>query len=159
MKNVHSLFAAVVLFGGLAMGISSCSDNNDEPAQPAAKSIEGTYTGDMTVSVAGSESVFEDIDFNVVATDDASVDITVDSFGNPPMQIPEFTITGVVVSGTDGIYALAPTEFRGTTADGRAFSGTTRGAYENGILSVDVSLQYGAMPMPLICSFSAPKNK
>ena len=158
MKNVHSLFAAMMLLGGITLGMSSCSDNNDEPAQPAAKSIEGTYTGDMTVSVAGSESVFEDINFKVVAADEAAVDITVDSFGNPPMQIPEFTITGVAVSGSDGTYALALPEFQGTTADGRSFSGTTRGAYENGILSVDISLQYGAMPMPLICSFSAPKN-
>ncbi len=57
----------------------------------------------------GNESVFEDLTFNVDATDDATVDITLPSFGNPPMQVPQINVSDVKVSGSDGTYTLATT--------------------------------------------------
>lgn len=138
----------------------SCSDDNkdDKPSTPAAKEIAGTYKGDMTCTVMGSESTFEDMTFTVAATDEATASMTISSFGNPPMQVPEVTVSGIKVTGEDGSYTLAPTEFAGTTADGKNYSGTAQGDYANGTLSVKFSLNYGAMPMPMICSFSAPKE-
>ena len=106
----------------------------------------------------GNESVFEDLTFNVDATDDATVDITLPSFGNPPMQVPQINVSDVKVSGSDGTYTLATTEFSGTTDSGRAVSGTIEGSYADQVLTIRFNLQYGAMPMPMICTFSAPKK-
>lgn len=157
--SIKTQITALALLIGAAT-LVSCSDDkdNDKPATPAAKEIAGTYKGDMTCSVMGSESTFEDMTFTVTATDEATTSMTISSFGNPPMQVPEITITGIKVSGEDGNYTLAPTDFSGTTESGKQFSGTTRGSFAKGTLDVQFSLQYGAMPMPMICSFSAVKE-
>lgn len=158
MKRVKAIFATMVLCMGMVATFTSCSDNDDEPATPAAKSVESVYTGPMTCNVMGSESVFENQTLTVTATDDTTVNVTISTFGNPPMQVPQLTITGVKVSGTDGKYSLARTEFSGSTDAGRAYSGTLEGSFADGAIKLDFSLQYGAMPMPMICSFTAPKN-
>lgn len=158
-----TFFASMALLMSTAT-LVSCSDdkdskgNDDAPAVPAAKELVGTYEGDMTSTVMGSESTFEDMTFAVTATDDVTASITIPTFGNPPMQVPEITITGIKVSGEDGTYTLAPTEFSGVTESGKNYSGTTKGSFANGTLDVQFSLQYGAMPMPMICSFSAVKE-
>lgn len=158
MKGLKTIFATMILSFGLVATMTSCSDKEDEPSIPAAKSVAGTYNGDMTCSVMGSESVFEDMTFTVESTDDATVNVTISSFGNPPMQVPEVCVSGVKVSGTDDKYALAPTEFKGTTDAGKAYSGTLQGSFENNELTIKFNLQYGAMPMPMICTFTAPKK-
>lgn len=159
MKKITTLFASMMLFAGLTAAFTSCSDDdNNEPEIPAAKSVAGTYTGDMSCTVMGDESTFEDMTFTVTATDDATVTVKIPTFGNPPMQVPAFDIQGVKVSGTDGTYSLADTDFQGTTAAGREFSGTLQGSFTDQNLTIRFSLNYGAMPMPMICAFSAPKQ-
>lgn len=138
--------------------MSSCSDNEDEPSIPAAKSVEGIYKGEMTCTAMGTELVFDNITMNVTATDESSVNFEISTFGNPPMQIPGLTIRAVKVSGADGRYTLADTEFSGTTDTGKAYSGILRGSFENDTITIGFNLQYGAMPMPMICSFTAHKQ-
>ncbi len=159
MKKFKTICATLALLL-CAQALVSCSDDKDDdkPAVPAAKEIAGTYNGDMTCSVMGNESTFEDMTFTVSATDDATASITISDFGTPPMKVSGFTIEGVKVSGDNGEYALASTEFSGATADGKNFSGTAQGSFAGKILNVQFSLNYGAMPMPMICSFSAPKE-
>lgn len=159
MKQVKKLFGALLAVL-LMTTIAACSDDkkNDEPAAPAAKSIEGSYTGPMSCTVMGNESVFDDLTFEVEATDDATVSVTIPSFGEPPMKMPSMTVSGVAVSGTDGSYTLSSTEFKGTTANGKSYSGTLTGNSENGTLTLRFNLNYGAMPMPLICTFTADKK-
>lgn len=159
MKKITTLFASMMLFAGLTAAFTSCSDDdNNEPEIPAAKSVAGTYTGDMSCTVMGDESTFEDMTFTVTATDDATVTVKIPTFGNPPMQVPAFDIQGVKVFGTDGTYSLADTDFQGTTAAGREFSGTLQGSFTDQNLTIRFSLNYGAMPMPMSCAFSAPKQ-
>lgn len=159
MSKNKTIFASALLCLCLGAAFTSCSDKEeDEPALPAAREVAGTYSGDMTCSVMGQESQFEDMTFTVVAVDDSSVDITVSEFGQAPMAVPSFTVEGVKVSGAEDSYTLASTDFEGQTATGRAYSGKLQGSYSGTTLSVQFNLQYGAMPMPMICSFSAPKN-
>lgn len=156
LKNLVT--SMLLLVGSTSLLSCSESKDDDKPAVPAAKEIEGIYKGDMTSSVMGSETLFEDMTFTVTATDDATATLIISSFGNPPMLIPEITVSDIKVSGEDGTYTLAPTEFSGSTASGRNYSGTAKGSYSNSTLNVQFNLQYGAMPMPLICSFSANKQ-
>lgn len=158
MKRFTTIFATMMLCIGLSTGFTSCSDNEeDQPAAPAAKSIEGAYHGDMTCSVMGSESTFEDMTFTLAAKDDATVSLTMSSFGEPPMQVPEITIPDIKVSGENGTYTLATTNFD-TESNGKKISGVVQGTFADNTLDVKINLQYGNMPMPLICSFTATKK-
>lgn len=161
MKTLSKFMAMTMIATGLLFSFTSCGsdDDNDQPANPAAKSVAGSYTGDMSCSVMGQASTFNDVTFTVTAVDDATVSISVSDFGEAPMKVEGFTMTGVKVSGSNGTYELAATEYSGTTSAGKAYSGTVRGNYVNGMMNVEFQLQYGAMPMPMICSFSAPKNQ
>lgn len=162
MKKIKTILAsaamAVTVLAACAMFTSCSDDDKNEPETPAATAITGSYTGDMTCSVMGSESTFEDLTVTIAATDDATVSITLSSFGEPPMQVPEITITGVKVSGSDATYSIAESRFSGTTPSGRAYSGTTKGSVVDNNLTLNLQLQYGAMPMPMICTFKAPKK-
>lgn len=157
MKRIKSIFATMMLCLGIMATMSSCSDDKDEPTLPAAKNIEGSYSGDMSCTVMSSESTFENMTFTVKATDDATVSVTISEFGEPPMKMPSITVPGIKVSGSDGTYTLATTEFSGDN-NGKKYSGTAQGSFTNKILTFKFNLQYGAMPMPMICSFTAPQK-
>lgn len=157
MKRFKAVLATMLAVLSL-VSFNSCSDDDDAPATPAAKNVEGVYKGDMTCSVMGSESVFEDMTFTVSATDDATVSIKISSFGEPPMQVPELTIPGIKVTGSDGSYKLVQTEASGEASNGKTYTITLDGDYASKQLTIRFSLQYGAMPMPMICSFTAPQR-
>lgn len=146
----------IMAFG--LLGLSSCSSDDDEPTTTAARSIEGSYTGDMSCSVMGSEDIFENMTFTVTAVDDSKVNLTIPSFGNPPMQLPQIIVKNLEVTGTEGNYTIPGTVTEGTLDNGKAYKITLTGAYAGDKLTINFNLNYGAMPMPLICSFSAPKN-
>lgn len=158
MKNFKTILATLLLLAGFTTVMTSCSDDKDEPQTPAAKSVAGTYTNNMTCSVNGSESVFENLTFKINATDDATVDVVIPSFGNPPMQLPEMTLSGIKVSGTDGTYTLAQTQINTTGANGKAITGNIKGSFMNNTLTLNFTLKYGAMPFDIICTFTAPRN-
>lgn len=158
MKKMKTVFTTMMLCAGIAIAFVSCSEKGDEPATPAAKGVEGIYLGDMTCTVMGSESVLEDVTCTVAADDDATVTVTVSPFGEPPMQVPSIAIPGIHVSGADGVYTLAETDFAGTTDSDKAYSGTLRGECAENTLTLRWNLNYGAMPMPMIFSFSATKE-
>ncbi len=157
MKNFKTVLISFMLCVGFAVTFGSCSDDDkNEPEMPAAKSVAGTYKGDMTCSVMGDESVFGNMTFTLTATDDATVGLVISSFGEPPMQVPELTIPGIKVSGENGNYTLASTEFE-QEANGKKCSGVVMGSFENNQLTIRYNLNFGAMPMPLICTFVASK--
>lgn len=153
------MMALVLAAVSLCMVTTACSDDDDDntKAQPAAKSVEGTYKGDMACSVMGQESIFENMTFTVTATDDATVEVAISEFGEAPMAVPAITVEGVKVTGVDGIYVLAETTANGTTSDGKAYTIVLKGGFANNTISVDFSLKYGAMPMAMICAFSSAK--
>lgn len=97
MKQFKFIFASLMAMLTLAI-LPSCSDNKDEPSVPAAKTIQGSYAGDMECSVMGSASTFENLTFSIEATDDATVAVTLPAFGEAPMAMPSLAITGVKVT-------------------------------------------------------------
>lgn len=158
MKPIKFLFATMIAVLALVT-LPSCSDNNeDEPAVPAAKAIAGTYAGDMECSVMGSASTFENLSFVLSATDDATVTVTLPAFGEAPMAMPSITITGVKVTEANGISTLATTEYSGQTDSGKSYTCTVSGSVSDKTLDIKFNLQYGAMPMPMICSSTATKQ-
>ena len=155
MKQFKFIFASLMAMLTLAI-LPSCSDEKDEPAAPAARTIQGSYSGDMECSVMGSASTFENLTFSIDATDDATV--TVPAFGEAPMAMPSIAVAGVKVSEADGVVTLATTEVSGQTESGKNYSCTLSGSVTDNVLSIKFNLQYGAMPMPMICSSTATKK-
>lgn len=141
----------------LTAAFASCGDDNDDPDTPAAKEIAGTYKGNMDCTVMSSTQTFEDKTVVITATSDSEVSVKLDSFGEAPMALPSITVDKLKVTGNDGIYSVDATQFKGTTPEGKEYSGTIRVAYTNGVITIDFQLQYGAMPMPMICSFTSRK--
>lgn len=158
MKLFRTIFMAMVAIISLST-TTSCSDNDDKdtPAIPAAKNIEGSYTGDMDCSVMGNVSTFADVTFGITATDDATVSITLPPFGEAPMAMPSITVDGVKVTEEDGIATLASTQITGETTDGKSYTVTLSGSVADNTLDIRFNLQFGAMPMPMICSSTAVK--
>lgn len=156
MKAKKLLLAAMVAIFGMTSFVS-CGEEKDEPSAPAAKTIAGTYKGDMNVSVMGDVSTYENVSYAVTATDESTVTVVLPSFGEAPMAMPSITVPGVKVSETDGVATLATTEVSGTTDAGKSYTCTLTGTVENNELNIKFNLQYGAMPMPLICSSKAVK--
>lgn len=159
MKYLKSFSASLfALFAIIA--IASCSDNNDEPgitSTASAKSVEGVYIGDLDCSVMGSTDTFADLSFSIVATSDDTVTITLPAFGETPMELPSITVPDIKVTETDRGTALTTTEVSGTTDTGRNYTCTLSGEFSDDIFNVKFNLQYGAMPMPLICTAKASK--
>lgn len=157
MKTLKFLCATLAAIF-CTMTISSCSEDKDEPAAPAAKAIQGNYAGDMDCTVMGSTSTFENLTFTVSAVDESTVNVVLPAFGEAPMAMPSITVTGVKVSESDGTVTLATTEVSGETTSGKSYTCTISGTVVNNTLSIRFNLQYGNMPMPMICSSNATKQ-
>lgn len=160
MKTIKKMMAMMMAVMCLSLVMTSCDDDDPEPEPAAAEEIAGSYTNDMTCSVMGQESIFENVTYVVTKKTDTTVDIVLPAFGEAPMALPSITVTGLTVTGADGTYAIADTEFSGTVGTGdsaRNYSGTISATFINNTLTVNFSLQYGAMPMAMICSFTCAK--
>lgn len=154
MEKVKLILSVIAICLGLGGTLTSCSENDDEPAVGAAKQIAGTYVGDITCSVLNMELKYESLAVKLVATDDATVVVTIPSFGgNGHNTLPSFDVPAVKVSGDNGIYEIATTDFSGTNDAGQFYSGMLHGTVVDGILTLEISLHIGAMPMPMTCKF------
>ncbi len=160
MKTFKVMTAMLVAVVSLCLVPSSCSRDKDEPAPAVvAKSIAGSYKGSLKSVVMGTETTFDNVAVTLAAPDDATVDVAIGTFGTPPMAVPAFAVKGVKVTGANGTYTLATTEFSGTSTTGRNYSGTLQGSFAQDKLTVQFNLKYGAMPMPMVCTFTAPREK
>ena len=157
MKTFKKLSVCFIALLGMVV-MASCSSDNDDVKVGAAKVVAGEYTSNLTCTVMGQDTEFKDVTVSITAKDDATVDVEIGSFGNPPMQVPSITIKDVTITGQDGNYTITNKEFNGTTENGKKYSGVLTGGYTSNKLTLKFNLQYGAMPMAMINTFEASKN-
>lgn len=157
MKQIKFLFATIMTVVFLTT-FSSCSDDKDEPAVPAARTIQGTYAGDLESTVMGTTLIFENKTFTINATDESTVSVVLPAFGEAPIALPSITLTGVKVTEANGVITLATTEISGQTDAGKTYNCTISGTVQDNTLNLKFNLQYGTMPMPMICSSKALKQ-
>lgn len=160
-RNLTFLFLATL---SLCVGFTSCGDDDDDPVTAgAADIIAGAYTDDMTCSVMGQASTYEDVTVNVTKVSDGVVSIALPSFGSGAMTLPVITLRGVKVSGSATTATIAEQEIKGTVVNAsgaeKEYTCTIAGTYNAGHLTLNYSLQYGSMPMAMVCSFAADKTK
>ena len=97
MEKVKLILSVIAICLGLGGTLTSCSENDDEPAVGAAKQIAGTYVGDITCSVLNMELKYESLAVKLVATDDATVVVTIPSFGgNGHNTLPPLGVDGIL---------------------------------------------------------------
>lgn len=150
MKNLTIVMASLLL----SLNLLSCSGKEDDPENSyTATEVSGIYGCSVLASAMGQGMSFEDVDVTLEVESDNAVRISVNSFGTPPMQLPDLNFGTVVVSGSNGHYSLNESEFSGITEDGKKYFGKIGGSVETD-LNLQVELNYGTMPMPLMCTFT-----
>lgn len=161
MKSNRFLFSSLALCAAAASMtlFTACDKNNDpdDPSKALSEQVQGSYTGDMTCTVMNSPSTYEGMVYEVSTNGNSAVDITLPGFGEGAMKMPDITVTGVVLKEKGDVTELAPTQVQGTSETGKTYQCTLAGSVAGDELTLSYNIQYGAMPMPLICTVTAHK--
>ena len=150
MKKFKTMMAMMLALVSMCVAFSSCSSDDDETVA-AAKEISGSYTSSLDMTVMGETSTYDHVTMKIEAVDDATVKITLPACGEGMMAVP-----AVKVSGSNGAYAFAQENYAGTvTVKGaeKNYTVTLQGTLKDKTLTVNYSIQYGKMPMPMIAKF------
>lgn len=133
------------------------SNNGGEEVSGIAKTIEGEYTGDETITVMGSGDT-ETATYKVEATGASTITIIIPGGGGGAMSYPDLPVEGLSVA-SDGTFSG---EYAGSVSkeDGsvKAYSCTMSGKYVDGVLTLNGSLKYGNMPMAMVIKFEGQKG-
>ena len=156
MKKFKTMMAMMLALVSMCVAFSSCSSDDDPVAVAAAKEIAGTYTGSLDMTVMGTASTYDNLTMKIEAVDAAAVKITSPACGEGMMALPALEIPAVKVSGSNGAYAFSRESYAGTiTVNGaeKNYTVTLQGTLRDNTLTVNYSVQYGKMPMPMTAKF------
>lgn len=160
MKKFKTMMAMMLALVSMCVAFSSCSSDDDPVAVPAAKEIAGTYTGSLDMTVMGTASTYDNLTMKIEAVDDATVKVTLPACGEGMMALPALEVPAVKASGSNGAYAFSQENYAGTiTVNGaeKKYTVTLHGTLKDKTLTVNYSVQYGKMPMPMIGRFVCTK--
>lgn len=167
MKSFMTMMMAAV---AIVLGVSSCSNDDDEPEVPAAAQVVGNYTGPEVIKVEGEEeeSSNETKTYVFAKMSDTSIDMTVPEMGMGMMTIPSFSVKNIplVKSGKSIIGSISKYDGTVINAAGAeknftitkllvSFEDVPKGK----AVAVTFSLKYGAMPMAMMTTFTGDRNK
>ncbi len=160
MKKFKTMMAMMLALVSMCVAFSSCSSDDDPVAVAAAKEIADTYTGSLDMTVMGTASTYDNLTMKIEAVDDATVKVTLPACGEGMMALPALEVPAVKVSGSNGAYAFSLESYAGTvTINGaeKKYTVTLQGTFKDNTLTVNYSVQYGKMPMPMIGKFVCKK--
>lgn len=161
MKKFKFSFAAMMV-AMLTMCVAFTSCSNDDPvAVAAASEVAGTYVDSLQLTVMGSTSTYKDLEVKVEAASDETVNVILPAYGEGRMALPSLTIPAVKVAGSNNNYAFGVTDYKSSVEVNGAtkeFTMTLQGTYVAGKLTLNYTLVYGTMPMPMVCKFVATKK-
>ena len=160
MKKFKTMMAMMLALVSMCVVFNSCSSDDDNDTVVAAKEIAGSYTGNMEMTVMGETSPYDNVTMKIEVVDDATVKVTLPACGEGMMALPALEVPAVKVSGSNGAYAFAQENYAGTiTVNGaeKKYTVTLQGTLKDKTLTVNYSVQYGKMPMPMIGKFVCTK--
>mgnify|MGYP000180514791 FL=1 len=160
MKKFKTMMAMMLALVSMCVAFSSCSSDDDPVAVAASKEIAGTYTGSLDMTVMGTASTYDNLTMKIEAVDDATVKVTLPACGEGMMALPALEVPAVKASGSNGAYAFSQENYAGTiTVNGaeKKYTVTLYGTLKDKTLTVNYSVQYGKMPMPMIGKFVCTK--
>lgn len=162
MKKFKFSFAAImVAMLTMCVAFTSCSNDDDPAAVAAASEVAGTYVDSLQLTVMGSTSTYKDLEVKVEAANEETVNIILPAYGEGRMALPSLTIPAVKVAGSNNNYAFGVTDYKSSVEVNGAtkeFTMTLQGTYVAGKLTLNYTLVYGTMPMPMVCKFVATKK-
>lgn len=162
MKKFKFSFATMmVAMLTMCVAFTSCSSDDDPMAVAAASDVAGTYVDSLQLTVMGSTSTYKDLEVKVEAASDETVNIILPAYGEGRMALPSLTIPAVKVAGSNNNYAFGVTDYKSSVEVNGAtkeFTMTLQGTYVAGKLTLNYTLVYGTMPMPMVCKFVATKK-
>lgn len=162
MKKFKFSFAAMmVAMLTMCVAFTSCSSEDDPVPVAAASKVAGTYVDSLQLTVMGSTSTYKDLEVKVEAANDETVNIILPAYGEGRMALPSLTIPAVKVAGSNNNYAFGVTDYKSSVEVNGAtkeFTMTLQGTYVAGKLTLNYTLVYGTMPMPMVCKFVATKK-
>lgn len=168
--KIKKFMAMMIAAATLCAGMSSCGDDDDDDDQPAnttqslAKSLAGDYTGVYSLTVSTSTST-DTVAYSIKMIDDTHVSLTTPSAGSGAMALPSITIDNIPVSSSTvsgaEVISASLSEVSGTIVVNGAeksykFSDLVIAGTGNKV-SIAYSLQYGKMPMAMVCAFTGEK--
>ena len=159
MKKFKTMMAMMLALVSMCVAFSSCSSDDDDTVA-AAKEIAGSNTSSLDMTVMGQASTYDNVTLKIEAVDDATVKITLPACGEGMMALPALEVPAVKVSGSNGAYAFSQESYAGTiTVNGaeKNYTVTLQGTLKDNTLTVNYSVQYGKMPMPMIGKFVCKK--
>lgn len=159
MKKFKTMMVMMLALVSMCVAFCSCSSDDDDTVA-AAKEIAGTYTSNLDMTVMGQASTYENLTMKIEAVDDATVKVTLPACGEGMMALPALEVPAVKVSGSNGAYAFSQESYAGTiTVNGaeKNYTVTLQGTLRDNTLTVNYSVQYGRMPMPMIGKFVCTK--
>ena len=145
----------------MCVAFTSCSNDDDPVAVAAASEVAGTYVDSLQLTVMGSTSTYKDLEVKVEAASDETVNVILPAYGEGRMALPSLTIPAVKVAGSNNNYAFGVTDYKSSVeVNGvtKEFTMTLQGTYVAGKLTLNYTLVYGTMPMPMVCKFVATKK-
>lgn len=160
MKKFKTMMVMMLALVSMCVAFSSCSSDDDPVAVAAAKEIADTYTGSLNMTVMGTASTYDNLTMKIEAVDDATVKVTLPACGEGMMALPALEVPAVKASGSNGAYAFSQENYAGTiTVNGaeKKYTVTLHGTLKDKTLTVNYSVQYGKMPMPMIGKFVCTK--
>lgn len=160
MKKFKTMMVMMLALVSMCVAFSSCSSDDDPVAVAAAKEIADTYTGSLNMTVMGTASTYDNLTMKIEAVDDATVKVTLPACGEGMMALPALEVPAVKVSGSNGAYAFSQESYAGTiTVNGaeKNYTVTLQGTLRDNTLTVNYSVQYAKMPMPMIGKFVCTK--
>lgn len=162
MKKFKFSFATMmVAMLTMCVAFTSCSNDDDPVAVAAASEVAGTYVDSLQLTVMGSTSTYKDLEVKVEAANEETVNIILPAYGEGRMALPSLTIPAVKVAGSNNNYAFGVTDYKSSVeVNGvtKEFTMTLQGTYVAGKLTLNYTLVYGTMPMPMVCKFVATKK-
>ena len=163
--KIRKFMAMMIAAVSVCVGFTSCGDDDDdEIVIPAAETIAGNYTGEVTITVMGSDSKSNGT-YEIKKIDDTHVSMTTPALGEGAMAMPAITVNSIPVT-TSTIYSAevisaTMAEAKGTiTVNGaeKAYTFSNIVIKNSGKkISIVYSLQYGKMPMTMDYSFTGEK--
>ena len=160
MKKFKTMMAMMLALVSMCVAFSSCSSDDDNDTVAAAKVIAGSYASSLELTVMGQASTYDNVTLKIEAVDDATVKVTLPACGEGMMALPALEVPAVKVSGSNGAYAFVQENYAGTiTVNGaeKKYTVTLQGTLKDKTLTVNYSVQYGKMPMPMIGMFVCTK--
>lgn len=161
MKKFKTMMAMMLALVSMCVVFNSCSSDDDNDTVAAAKEIAGSYTSNLEMTVMGEPSTYNNLTLKIEAVDDATVKVTLPACGEGMMALPALEVPAVKVSGSNDAYAFSKENYTGTvTVKGaeKNYTVTLQGTLKDNTLTVNYSVQYGKMPMPMIAKFVCTKK-